>query len=63
MASSLNGRTIFMSGGSRGIGLAIAVRAAQDGARVALMAKTAEPHPKLPGTVYTAAKELEDAGG
>jgi citronellol/citronellal dehydrogenase len=63
MASSLEGRTIFMSGGSRGIGLAIAVRAAQDGARVAFMAKTAEPHPKLPGTIYTAAEEIEAAGG
>jgi citronellol/citronellal dehydrogenase len=60
---SLSGRTIFMSGGSRGIGLAIAVRAARDGARVALMAKTAEPHPKLPGTIYTAAEEIESAGG
>jgi citronellol/citronellal dehydrogenase len=60
---SLSGRTIFMSGGSRGIGLAIAVRAARDGARVALIAKTAEPHPKLPGTVYTAAEEIESAGG
>jgi citronellol/citronellal dehydrogenase len=60
---SLNGRTIFMSGGSRGIGLAIAVRAARDGARVALIAKTAEPHPRLPGTIYTAAKEIEAAGG
>jgi citronellol/citronellal dehydrogenase len=61
--TSLSGRTIFMSGGSRGIGLAIAVRAARDGARVALMAKTAEPHPRLPGTVYTAAGEIEAAGG
>jgi citronellol/citronellal dehydrogenase len=60
---SLNGRTIFLSGGSRGIGLAIAVRAARDGARVALMAKTAEPHPRLPGTIYTAAEEIEAAGG
>ncbi len=60
---SLNGRSIFMSGGSRGIGLAIAVRAARDGARVALIAKTAEPHPKLPGTIYTAAEEIEAAGG
>ena len=60
---SLSGRVLFMSGGSRGIGLAIAVRAAQDGARVALMAKTAEPHPKLEGTVFTAAKEIEAAGG
>jgi citronellol/citronellal dehydrogenase len=63
MADSLNGRVIFMSGGSRGIGLAIAKRAAQDGAQVALMAKTAEPHPRLPGTVYTAAEEIEEAGG
>jgi citronellol/citronellal dehydrogenase len=63
MDDSLNGRVIFMSGGSRGIGLAIAKRAAQDGARVALMAKTAEPHPKLPGTVYTAAEEINEAGG
>jgi citronellol/citronellal dehydrogenase len=60
---SLNGRIIFMSGGSRGIGLAIALRAARDGARVALMAKTAEPHPKLQGTIYTAAEEIEAAGG
>jgi citronellol/citronellal dehydrogenase len=59
MADSLNGRVIFMSGGSRGIGLAIAKRAA----RVVLVAKTAEPHPKLPGTVYTAAEEIERAGG
>src|SRR5687767_4691675 len=60
---SLSGRTILMSGGSRGIGLAIAVRAARDGARVALIAKTAEPHPKLPGTIYSAAEEIEAAGG
>ncbi|MDD4867633.1 MAG: NAD(P)-dependent oxidoreductase [Mycobacterium sp.] len=60
---SLNGRTMFISGASRGIGLAIAKRAARDGANIALIAKTAEPHPKLPGTVYTAAKELEEAGG
>jgi citronellol/citronellal dehydrogenase len=59
----LAGRTLFMSGGSRGIGLAIAQRAARDGANVALMAKTAEPHPKLPGTIYTAAKAIEEAGG
>jgi citronellol/citronellal dehydrogenase len=63
MAGPLEGRVIFMSGGSRGIGLAIATRAARDGARVALMAKTAEPHPKLPGTVYTAAHEIQAAGG
>lgn len=60
---TLTGRTIIMSGGSRGIGEAIAVRAAQDGANVALLAKTTEPHPKLPGTIYTAAKNIEDAGG
>jgi citronellol/citronellal dehydrogenase len=60
---SLSGRTILMSGGSRGIGLAIALRAARDGARVALIAKTAEPHPRLPGTIYTAAEEIEAAGG
>jgi citronellol/citronellal dehydrogenase len=63
MAGPLEGRVIFMSGGSRGIGLAIATRAARDGARVAVMAKTAEPHPKLPGTVYTAAAEIQAAGG
>src|ERR671910_2371600 len=63
MASPLSERVVFMSGGSRGIGLAIALRAARDGARVALMAKTAEPHPKLPGTVFTAAEEIEAAGG
>jgi citronellol/citronellal dehydrogenase len=60
---SLKGRTIFISGGSRGIGLAIALRAAQDGANVTIAAKTAEPHPKLPGTIYTAAEEIEAAGG
>jgi citronellol/citronellal dehydrogenase len=60
---SLNDKTMFISGGSRGIGLAIALRAARDGANVALIAKTAEPHPKLPGTVYTAAEEIEAAGG
>jgi citronellol/citronellal dehydrogenase len=59
----LRGRTILMSGGSRGIGLAIAVRAARDGANVALLAKTAEPHPKLEGTIHTAAAEIEAAGG
>jgi citronellol/citronellal dehydrogenase len=59
----LKGRTILMSGGSRGIGLAIAVRAAQDGANVALLAKTAEPHPRLEGTIHTAAAEIEAAGG
>ncbi|WMY78525.1 NAD(P)-dependent oxidoreductase [Citricoccus sp. I39-566] len=60
---SLAGRTILMSGGSRGIGLAIALRAARDGANVALLAKTAEPHPRLEGTVHTAATALEEAGG
>jgi len=60
---SLQGKTIFMSGGSRGIGLAIAKRCARDGANVAIAAKTAEPHPKLEGTIYTAAKEIEAVGG
>ncbi|KQO01898.1 MULTISPECIES: SDR family oxidoreductase [unclassified Arthrobacter] len=60
---TLAGRTIIMSGGSRGIGLAIALRAARDGANVAIMAKTGEPHPKLEGTVYTAAEQIEAAGG
>ncbi|MDB3935567.1 NAD(P)-dependent oxidoreductase [Granulosicoccus sp.] len=59
---SLKGKTLFMSGGSRGIGLAIAQRAAADGANVAIAAKTAEPHPKLPGTVFTAADEINTAG-
>src|SRR5215217_1998480 len=63
MPEGLHGRTMFITGGSRGIGLAIAVRAARDGANVALFAKTAEPHPKLPGTIYTAAEEIEQAGG
>jgi citronellol/citronellal dehydrogenase len=61
--STLSGKTIIMSGGSRGIGLAIALRAARDGANVAILAKTAEPNPKLPGTIHTAAKEIEEAGG
>jgi citronellol/citronellal dehydrogenase len=60
---SLKGKTLFISGGSRGIGLAIAIRAARDGANVTIAAKTAEPHPKLPGTIYTAAQEIEQAGG
>lgn len=60
---SLAGKTLFISGGSRGIGLAIALRAARDGANVTIAAKTAEPHPKLPGTIYTAAHEIEAAGG
>ena len=60
---TLAGQTLFISGGSRGIGLAIALRAARDGANVALIAKTAEPHPRLEGTVYTAAAQIEAAGG
>lgn len=59
----LSGKTMFISGASRGIGLAIAKRAAADGANIALIAKTAEPHPKLDGTIYTAAAEIEEAGG
>src|SRR5579864_3081828 len=59
----LKGKTLFISGGSRGIGLAIALRAARDGANVVIAAKTTEPHPKLPGTIFTAAKEIEAAGG
>lgn len=61
--STLAGRTILMSGGSRGIGLAIALRAARDGANVVLLAKTDQPHPRLPGTVHTAVDEIEHAGG
>ncbi|CAB4803156.1 unannotated protein [freshwater metagenome] len=60
---ALAGKRIFITGGSRGIGLAIALRAAQDGALIAIAAKTAEPNPKLPGTIYSAAKEIEAAGG
>jgi citronellol/citronellal dehydrogenase len=60
---SLKGKTLFVTGASRGIGLAIALRAARDGANVVIAAKTAEAHPKLPGTIYTAAKEIEAAGG
>ncbi len=60
---SLKDKTLFISGGSRGIGLAIAVRAARDGANVVIAAKTGEPHPKLEGTIYTAAAEIEKAGG
>jgi citronellol/citronellal dehydrogenase len=60
---SLSGKTLFVTGASRGIGLAIALRAARDGANVAIAAKTAEPHPKLPGTIYSAAEEIEKAGG
>ena len=61
--ASLAGRTLFITGGSRGIGKAIALRAAADGANVAIAAKTAEPNPKLPGTIHTAAEEIEAAGG
>jgi citronellol/citronellal dehydrogenase len=61
--STLAGKKIFITGASRGIGLAIAKRAAQDGAMVAIAAKTTEPHPKLPGTIFTAAEEIEAAGG
>jgi citronellol/citronellal dehydrogenase len=60
---SLQGKTLFITGASRGIGLAIALRAARDGANIVIAAKTAEPHPKLPGTIYTAAAEIEAAGG
>jgi len=60
---SLQGKRIFITGGSRGIGLAIAVRAARDGASVAIAAKTSDPNPKLPGTIHTAADEIRAAGG
>src|SRR5271154_2474597 len=60
---SLAGKTLFITGASRGIGLAIGLRAAGDGANIAIAAKTAEPHPKLAGTIYTAAEEIERAGG
>ena len=62
-AATLKGKTLFITGASRGIGKAIGVRAARDGARVVLFAKTTEPHPKLPGTLYTAAEEIREAGG
>lgn len=60
---SLAGKTLFITGASRGIGLAIALKAAKDGANIAIAAKTAEPHKHLPGTIYTAAEEIEAAGG
>ena len=63
ITGDLKGKRIFITGGSRGIGLAIALRAARDGASVAIAAKTAEPNPKLPGTIYTAAEEIRAAGG
>jgi len=61
--TALKGKTLFITGGSRGIGLAIGLRAARDGANIAIAAKTIEPHPKLPGTIFTAAREIEAAGG
>ncbi len=60
---TLNKKTLFITGGSRGIGLAIALRAAKDGANIVIAAKTSDPHPKLPGTIYTAAAEIEQEGG
>src|SRR5579859_8208848 len=60
---TLEGKTLFITGASRGIGKAIALRAARDGANIIVAAKTAEPHPKLPGTIYSAAKEIEALGG
>src|SRR5579864_2034485 len=60
---SLKGKTLFITGGSRGIGLAIALKAAADGANIAIAAKTVEPHPKLEGTIHTAASDIEKAGG
>ena len=61
--TTLAGKTVFISGASRGIGLAIALRAARDGANVAIAAKTSTPHPKLPGTIHTAADQVRAAGG
>jgi len=61
--ASLNKRTLFITGASRGIGLAIALRAARDRANIAIVAKTTDPHPRLPGTIYTAAESIEKAGG
>jgi citronellol/citronellal dehydrogenase len=63
ISGSLKGKTLFITGASRGIGKAIGLRAARDGANVVIAAKTTDPHPKLPGTVYTAAREIEEAGG
>ncbi|MCU0655578.1 MAG: NAD(P)-dependent oxidoreductase [Polyangiaceae bacterium] len=61
--ATLQGKTLFITGASRGIGKAIALRAARDGANIVIAAKTAEPHPKLPGTIFSAAEEIEAAGG
>ncbi len=61
--ASLRGKTLFITGASRGIGKAIALRAARDGANIAIAAKTMQPHPKLPGTIFTAAEEIEKVGG
>ena len=63
MSTSLKDKTLFITGGSRGIGLSIALRAARDGANIVIAAKTTDPHPKLPGTIYSAAEEIERAGG
>src|SRR6202167_6367700 len=60
---SLAGKTLFITGASRGIGLAIGLRAARDGANIAIAAKTSTPHPKLPGTIHTAAEQVRQAGG
>ena len=63
MASTLSGKTLFITGASRGVGLAIGLKAARAGANAAIAAKTVEPHPKLPGTIFSAAREIEKAGG
>ena len=63
ITGDLSGKKIFVTGGSRGIGLAIALRAARDGASIAIAAKTSDPNPKLPGTIHTAAEEIRAAGG
>lgn len=60
---TLQGKTLFITGGSRGIGQAIALKAANEGANIVIAAKTTEPHPRLPGTIYTAAAEVEAVGG